>query len=69
MVRPLGGKIPPRPDAIRPLAERIARGIMTGGDGMAQRLVLEMPGDRYGGGWSLGPLADRIERLLRGEQR
>lgn len=54
--------------AIRALAEKIAADLFTdGNDEVAQRLVLELPGGRNGGGWAAGPAVDRIEKILRGE--
>jgi hypothetical protein len=55
--------------AIRALAEKIAADIMTSPFGAATRLVLELPGSHGDSvGWARGPLADRIEMLLRGER-
>lgn len=68
VVKPLK-RIPPRPDRIRPLAEKIAETLMTGLCGKAGRLVLEMPDGTDGGGWGQPQLIDQIETLLRGEQR
>jgi hypothetical protein len=54
--------------AIRALAEKIADDLMTNSIGTAERLVLQMGDGRAGGGWSRGPLTDRIETLLKGER-
>ena len=63
---------PEADDAVgrRRLAERIARELFTPGGRVAvglraQRLVMEMSGERVEGmGWSERPMADRIEDLL-----
>lgn len=54
----------------RTLAKLIAHDLMTGGTGRTcQRLLLidDAPRRREHGGWSEGPVADRIERWLNGE--
>ena len=45
------------------LSDRIAADLFTNGRGdEAERLVLELPGRRYGGGWGLKPASDVIDR-------
>lgn len=47
------------------IAERIRDAIMTNGNGdEAERLVLELPGGRDGGGWGREALAKQIEAIL-----
>lgn len=53
---------------IRALAEKIAADLMSNVNGdIADRLVLELPGKRDGGGLCAGAVVDRIESILRGE--
>jgi len=49
----------------RQIAEAIAaRLFLTGDHKRASRLVLEMDGGRFAGGWGIGPMTDRIEEEL-----
>lgn len=53
----------------RKLATRIVDQIMTNGTKQkAQRLVLELPDKRNGGGWSRMPLIDRITEIFDGHE-
>ena len=50
----------------RKLAERITRKLFVSGQGeRAERLVLELPGKRNGGGWCQGAVRDQIEKILK----
>lgn len=53
-------------EVVSALAEAIARDLFTNGSGeRAQRLVLELPGKRDGGGWCEEAMSNRIaEHLL-----
>lgn len=54
----------------RKLATKIIDSIMTNGvKEKADRLVLELPDKRNGGGWSRLPLIDRVTEILNGEKR
>ena len=49
----------------REIAEQIVDDIMQNGQGdRAERLVLMLPGDVDGGGWSRDPLVDRVQKML-----
>jgi len=50
------------------LSERIAKELMTNGAGEeAQRLVLELPDGRDGGGWCKQSVIDTIETILQAD--
>lgn len=50
---------------IRELAEKIAGDLFTNGFGQeGERLVLELPGKRDGGGWCKRAAIERIEKQL-----
>jgi hypothetical protein len=50
----------------RQIAVEIVDFLFVNGAGQkADRLVLELPGKKDGGGWSKGPAIDRIEELLK----
>jgi hypothetical protein len=49
----------------RKVAERITNKLFVNGEGQkAERLVLELPGKRDGGGWCWSAVCDVIEREL-----
>lgn len=49
----------------RELAEAIAKRLFTNGaEQVAERLVLELPGGRDGGGWCQKAAEDQIEKVL-----
>ena len=55
----------PRVSDERRLAEKVARGLFTNGAGEhAERLVLDFPGGRNGGGWCESAVADQIAAAL-----
>jgi hypothetical protein len=60
-----GGAVSNRRGEFREVAEKIARRLFVNGHGQhAKRLVLELPGDRDGGGWAESAVADQVEKIL-----
>jgi hypothetical protein len=53
----------------RKLALRIAERLFTNGyREVAERLIIELPGKRDGGGWGFYPAVDQIEDILNGQK-